>query len=282
MPSLWNRRQFLTLLGGSALLPSACQKVESRPAQRAASFTIFDGLIYDQKPNAGLKPIRVDDRGFWKNKDDRSQPDREACQQNARAAAGQFSHFVIDIEHWKVNINQDPKAEVQQSIDKLLQVIEWMREAAPSLKLGVYSIPPIRDYWTPVRNLPGGRSGWRTANQFLKPIADASDFLAPSLYTFYTDIPGWVTYASANIEEAQQFGKPVYPFLWCRYHISNRERRNQFIAGDYWRTQLETVRDRGANGLVLWDWAGHDEPRTNVLDTQQAWWQETVKFKAAL
>ncbi|NJK52372.1 MAG: hypothetical protein HC936_05265 [Leptolyngbyaceae cyanobacterium SU_3_3] len=163
-----------------------------------------------------------------------------------------------------------------------MRVIRWMREAAPSLKLGIYSIPPIRNYWTPVRNLPGGRSSWRTANRFLKPIADASDFLTPSLYTFYEDIPGWVTYASANIEEAQQFGKPVYPFLWCRYHSSNRLRKNQFIEGDYWRTQLKTLRDRGADGVVLWDWAGHDKPRTNILDTQQAWWKETIKFKAAL
>ncbi|MBW4538621.1 MAG: hypothetical protein KME43_05675 [Myxacorys chilensis ATA2-1-KO14] len=281
MPNLWNRRQFLTLLGGTALLPSACQKVESLPVRRAASFTIFDGLIYDQKPDVGLTPMRIDGSGFWKN-NDRSQPNREACQKTARDAAEKFSHFAIDIEHWKTNIDKDPKAEVQESVDKLVQVIQWMREAAPSLKLSVYSIPPIRDYWTPVRNLPGGRPSWRAANQFLKPIADASDFLTPSLYTFYEDVPGWVTYASANIEEAQQFGKPVYPFLWCRYHNSNRERRNQFVEGDYWRTQLQTVRDRGANGLVLWDWAGHDNPRTNILDTKQAWWQETAKFKAAL
>lgn len=281
MSNLWNRRQFLTLLGGSALLPSACQKVESRPIRRAASFTIFNALVNYQVPNIGLTPIRVDGRGFWKGEDN-SQPNREACQQTARAAAKEVSHFVINIEHWNVNINKDSKAEVQKSIEKLVQVIEWMRQAAPSLKLSIYGIPPVRDYWTPVRNLPGGRSSWRTANQFLKPIADASDFITPSLYTFYEDIPGWVTYASANIEEAQQFGKPVYPFLWCRYHISNRTRRNQFIEGDYWRTQLETVRDRGANGVVLWDWAGHDKPRTNRLDTSQSWWQETVKFKASL
>jgi hypothetical protein len=282
MTNLWNRRRFLTLLGGgSALLPAACQRVESRPIRRAPSFTIFDGLIYSQKPNAGLTPIRVDGRGFWRGQD-QSQPDRDACQKTARAAAKEFSHFVINIEHWKVDINRDPKADVQKSVDKLVQVIRWMREAAPSLKLGIYAIPPIRDYWTPVRNIPGSVASWRAANQFLKSIADASDFIAPSLYTFYEDIPGWVTYASANIEEAQQFGKPVYPFLWCRYHTSNRLRRNQFIEGGYWRTQLETVRDRGANGVVLWDWAGHDTPKTNVLNAQQAWWQETVKFKATI
>lgn len=281
MSNIWNRRQFLTLLGGTALLPSACQKVESRPAQRASSFTIFDGLIYNSKPNAGLTPIRVDGRGFWKN-NDQSNPDREACQKTARAAAKEYSHFVINIEHWNVKLGDASEAEVRQNITKLVQVIEWMREAAPSLKYSIYSIPPIRDYWTPVRRHPAGLKSWRSLNQFLKPIADASDFITPSLYTFYDDVPGWVTYASGNIEEAQQFGKPVYPFLWCRYHPSNRQRRNQFIDGNFWRTQLETVRDRGANGLVLWDWAGHDNPRTNVLDTRQAWWQETVKFKATL
>lgn len=278
MSNLWNRRQFLTLLGTSALLPSACQRVESRPPQQASSFTIFDALIYGKKPDIGLTPMKIEGGGFWKGQD-RSKPDREACQKTARAAAGRFSHFVINIEHWKVNINQDPKAEVEESIDKLVQVIEWMREAAPSLKLGVYAIPPIRDYWTPVRNLPGARSGWTAANQFLKPIADAADFTAPSLYTFYEEIPGWVKYATANIEEAQKFGKPVYPFLWCRYHNSNKNRKYQFIEGDYWRKQLETVRDRGANGVVLWDWSG---PKNHALDSTQAWWQETIKFKATL
>lgn len=281
MSNLWNRRQFLALLGGTALLPSACQSVESRPVRRASSFTIFDALIYGQKPNVGLIPIRVDDRGFWKN-NDRSTPDREACQNTARAAVGKFSHFVIDIEHWKVGRWSAPDEEITANIKKLVQVIEWMREAAPSLKYSVYSIPPMRDYWTPVRNHPASMAGWRQVNQFLKPIADAADFITPSLYTFYEDVPGWVKYASANIEEAQQFGKPVYPFLWCRYHASNRQRKNQFIEGDYWRTQLKTVRDRGVNGVILWDWFGHDNPRTNVLDTQQAWWQETVKFKATL
>ncbi|MGG6269226.1 hypothetical protein ACQ4M3_40100 [Leptolyngbya sp. AN03gr2] len=281
MSNLWNRRQFLTLLGGTALLPSACQRVESRPNQRASAFTIFDALIYPEKPNIGLTPIQVDGRGFWKN-GDRSTPDREACQNTARAAVGKFSHFVIDIEHWKVGRWSAPDAEITANIKKLVQVIEWMREAAPSLKYSLYSIPPMRDYWTPVRNHPAGMAGWRKVNQFLKPIADAADFITPSLYTFYEEIPGWVKYANANIEEAQQFGKPVYPFLWCRYHTSNRQRKNQFIEGDYWRTQLQTVRDRGANGVVLWDWFGHDNPRTHVLDAQQAWWQETVKFKATL
>ncbi|MBD1823596.1 hypothetical protein H6F51_13995 [Cyanobacteria bacterium FACHB-DQ100] len=281
MSHIWNRRQFLTLLGGSILLPSACQRVESRPNRSANSFTIFDALLYAEKPKIGMTPIRVDDRGFWKNKD-RSRPDRDACQQNARTAAKDFSHFVIDIEHWKMNINQAGKDTVQGNIKKYVEIIQWMREAAPALKLGVYAVPPVRDYWTPVRNQPAGLTSWRAVNQFLKPIAEAADFIVPSLYTFYDDIPGWVTYARGNIEEAQQFGKPVYPFLWCRYHTSNRLRGNQFIEGDFWRTQLETVRDRGANGVVLWDWFGHDSPRTNILDTRQGWWQETVKFEATL
>ncbi|MBD1856031.1 MULTISPECIES: hypothetical protein [Leptolyngbya] len=281
MPNLLNRRQFLTLMGGTALLPAACQRVESRSVRHASEFKIFDALIYGGKPNVGLMPMRVDDRGFFATKE-RITPDRAATQKNARTTAENYSYFTIDIEHWKVNIGADSEAEVRESIDKFLRIIEWTREVAPSLKIGVYSIPPIRDYWTPVRNHPAGLKSWRAINQFLKPIADASDFITPSLYTFYDDVPGWVTYASGNIEEAQQFGKPVYPFLWCRYHPSNRQRRNQFIDGNFWRTQLETVRDRGANGLVLWDWAGHDNPRTNVLDTRQAWWQETVKFKATL
>lgn len=278
----WNRRQFLTLMGGSLLLPSACQKVESRPVKRAASFTLFDCLVAYQKPKIGLVPMGIDDRGFFKTPKVRETPDKEATQNVARTAAKKYEYFTIDIEHWKVKLNEHSEEEVRESIDKYLRIMAWMREVAPSLKLGVYGVPPIRDYWTPVNGHPAAMKSWRRINQFLKPIADAADFIAPSLYTFYDRVPGWVKYASANIEEAQQFGKPVYPYLWCRYHGSNRPLRNQFIRGDFWRAQLETVRDRGANGVVLWDWAGHDRPRTYNIDTTQAWWQETVKFKSSL
>lgn len=274
------RRQFLTLMVGSALLPSACTSTNQSTASAvppAANFTVYDSLLYPQKPSAGLKPIIVSGNSFWKDKD-RTVPYESACRQAAREAAEKVSKFVIDIEHWPINYQKTSKAEVQETMQKVIQIIAWMKSEAPKLGIGVYAFPPIRDYWTPVRQLPGSMSSWREQNEFLRPVAEKADFLAPSLYTFYDDIPGWIKYANASIVEAQRFGKPVYPFLWTRYHVSNKKLKFSFIPGDFWRTQLQTIRASGAQGVVLWDWYADSHPATGVLDTSQDWWKETVSF----
>jgi hypothetical protein len=262
------------------LLPSTLQMLQGCSADRNPTFKIFDSLGYDQKPQVGFTPLHIVDRGFWKTPA-RLDLDRSACERIARKVATKFSYLVIDIEHWQVDRHRDPIAEVKTSINKFVEVLGWMRSAAPSLKLSLYAIPPLRDYWSPVGRQTERLAAWRESNRFLKPIADACDFISPSLYTFYKDIPGWVTYAKANIAEAQQYGKPVYPFLWSRFH-STQSHGFQFIPGDYWRTQLETVRSQGADGLVLWDWGGYDRPTAKALDTRQGWWQETIKFSQTL
>lgn len=236
--------------------------------------------MYGGKPDIGMTPILVTGRGYSKPKS--SEPDEAACRQLARETSEKFSKMVIDIEQWPLDSRRASKEEVQESMDKIIRIIRWMKSERPKLKLGFYGSPPHRDYWGPLRGNAQVIKAWKDANDVLKPIADATDFLCPSLYTFYDDVPGWVRYANANIEEAQRFGKPVHPFLWCRYHVSNRLRTNQFIEGDYWRTQLETVRDSGVDGVVLWDWFGFDRSKPNAIDTTQGWWQETVKFQAAL
>lgn len=254
--------------------------VPKRRGVRSSKFTIYDSLIYSSKPNIGLTPILVSGRGYSKGQS--PIPEEASCRQLAREAAEKFSKFVIDIEGWPLDSRRFSKEKVQESINRVLQVVGWMKSERPQLQIGFYGSPPHRDYWGPLRGNAKVIEDWQRANDHLKPIADALDFLCPSVYAFYDDIPGWVRYANANIEEAQRFGKPVYPFLWCRYHVSNRLRKLQFIEGDYWRTQLETVRDSGSEGVVLWDWFGFDRSKPNAIDPQADWWQATVKFKQSL
>lgn len=277
-------RRYLGLLFLFALLlgilmsrsnaPSALQNVSYA---RAPNFRVYDSLFYPNKPQIGMTPIMVTGRGYWKGTD-YSKPDEAACRKLAREVTAQkFSWFVVDIENWETDIRKVPKEEVRETIEKMRLVVRWMKSERPGLKVGVYGLPPIRDYWTPVQGKSDAIAAWKAANEFFKPLAQDVDFIAPSLYTFYNDVNGWKTYALANIAEAKRFGKPVLPFLWARYHPSNRLSKLQFISGDYWRTQLETVRNSGVEGVILWDWSGFSDP-PQAIDTNADWWKETTAF----
>jgi hypothetical protein len=134
--------------------------------------------------------------------------------------------------------------------------------------VGYYGTVPTRNYWAPVKKDAGALATWRGDNNRLAPLAQAVDTVYPSLYTFYDDVPGWTTYALANIEEARQYGKPVYPFLWPQYHQSRKP-----IAGDFWRLQLDTV-FKNADGLVIWTPARGGAK----WNPDTPWWHHTVDF----
>ncbi|KAM3097248.1 hypothetical protein ACKFKG_08535 [Phormidesmis sp. 146-35] len=258
----------------------------SNPAQpqpvqtvSTSSFKVFDSLLYPDKPSIGMEKIWVTHLGFWRNYKDQSSPDEAACRQLARTAVQQGNrYFVVNIEHWPFDIRTASTADVQKTMQKIIQVIDWMKSERPSLKIGVYGFPPIRDYWVPLAKDANRSTKWQAANEFLRPLTAKVDFIAPSLYTFYTDQDAWAAYARANIAEAQRFGKPVLPFLWPRYHMSNRLLAYSYIPGDFWLKQLQTVRSTGAQGAILWDWNGFSRPASTALNPQDSWWQKTIKF----
>lgn len=246
-------------------------------ARRNPNFTVYDSLIYSgAKPNIGLKAITVTGNGYWAG-NDRTKPNEAACRALARQVAARSNYFVINIEHWSLDVRQATPATVQANMQKIIQIVTWMKSERPNLKIGMYAFPPLREYWAVIQNKPGPLADWRRANDFLRPMAAKFDFISPSLYTFYEDQAGWQKYAQANIAEAKRFGKPVIPFLWPRYHNSNAQLKYRFIPGDYWLKQLTTVQSAGANGVILWDWGAFTGPMTN-LDTRQAWWIKTTEF----
>jgi hypothetical protein len=179
---------------------------------------------------------------------------------------------VLDIERWNVSTAND--ATNATNINRFLSVVRLFRAAAPNVKIGYYGLVPIRDYWNAIKT-PSDPAyvNWQKSNDLLKPIADAVDFLLPSIYTFYDDQAGWIKYATANIKEAKRLAgtKPVYPFVWMYYHPSNKTLGGQLIPGDYWTKQLETVKTT-ADGVMLW--GGWQTP----WDNNAAWWKATLEF----
>ena len=245
-------------------------------------FLVFDGTLYSNKPDLsayGIRPITLVYAGQfgpdWYNQVDRL-PDLQAVQAVAREAQQKGHGVVLDIEHWPLNGSPDL---VRDSLTKYMTVLKWFREAAPGLPVGYYGAPPLRAYWSAIKDTSSHeRQSWMEENDQLRSLAGAVDVLFPSLYTFYPDLAGWRAYAIAHIEEARRYGggKPVYVFLWPQYHESNLTLGGRYLPADYWLLELETAKAY-ADGIVIWGGWGSDN-RPVKWDENAAWWKVTKEF----
>ena len=203
------------------------------------------------------------------------------------------SPVIYDIEHWPLDIRRSVQTVanddiltandkiVTASMEKMIHIITTSRKVNPSGKYGYYGCVPLRDYWAPVKNDPELLKKWKEANDYLKPLADSLDVICPSVYAFFPDRAAWVKYAKANIEEAKRIanGKPVYVYLWPKYHVSNEAHARKFIEGDFWKLQLETVYNSGVAGVIIWDSRlSVNNKADSVWNPDREWWKETVAF----
>jgi hypothetical protein len=272
---------------------SAPRSTAPTAAAKTTGFRVFDCTDFTKKTDLkpyGIEPINLVGGSF---------SDEPATRQVARRAAELGQILVIDIEHLPDDIRTHPLADVQNTLRFYHQIIDWVRDERPSVKLGFYGTFPRRDYWTAVNYAMAiERRGepwwdkqfpeyekkhrqWQAANDVFKPLADRCDYIFPSLYTFYDKPTDWPYYAKANLLEAKRYGKPVIPFIWMDYH-DGTALAGQHIGGDVWRLQLETIR-KLADGVVIWGgWhfaAGQPAVREQ-WDESAAWWLSTKQFLA--
>jgi len=244
-------------------------------------FAIFDATTYKNKPDLskyGIRKIQAMSR-FWGNSDDREEtPNRDRVRHLTRHIKDPHGFAFIDIEQWPLNGSIH---EVVMNIEKYRRVIEWIKKDVPDLKIGLYGMLPIRDYWRAIRK-PDSEEyrDWQSQNDLLRSLAFSSiDMILPSLYTFYPDRVGWVRFAIANLSEARRYGsgKPVYAFLWPQYHVSNKNIGLEYLPQDYWRLQLETAY-KYADGIVIWGgWDFKYNAQAN-WNENAPWWKATKEF----
>lgn len=161
----------------------------------------------------------------------------------------------FDIEHWHMDPS-DP-VQAQQELDQFLSILRWTREENPDLKLGFYGKPTWVD--PHVAQMPPSHPRWeqtKIANDFRKPLAEAVDAYFPWMYTPYdvSESGKWQTMAAAAIAETRRVGgydKPIYPFMWFQYHQWAGSKALHNLEEDYWRLQIETVREL-ADGMIVW------------------------------
>ncbi len=223
----------------------------------------------------GLGDLGLDRRlnftngGVWKTyHGDVSTPDEEATRTLARQVAATGKILVLDIEHWPVDIRYSSRAEVDASLAKLMNIVDWLKDERPELKVGFYGILPLRDYWVPVNyqsrlkttgwwrdtelaKWTPAQVAWEGADDYLKPLAEKVDYIVPSLYTFYDDPASWQLYAEGNLAEAARYGKPVIPVLQPFYHDSTPSGGTP-VDGKFFAQQLDATRRLGAAGVAIW------------------------------
>lgn len=270
-----SRRQLLKFFAALGFSTQTFEVFALSGSDRVRRFVAFDAMLYENKPQAselGLEQMPVIYEGrIWRNKETTTAlPDLAPLAEDIRLAAA-AGNFVIDIERFPL---RGDAGLVKDGVSKLVKVIEFCRSMSQGARLGYYGIVPGRDYWRVIKGIGSSKyREWQKENDALLPLVDAVDFLAPSIYTFYPDKAAWRRYAEAQLAESYRLaaGKPVFPFLWPKYHDSNRLLRNTYVHPEFWRDQLDYCA-ANADGLVIW--GGYREE----WNPSTSWWRQTAEF----
>jgi hypothetical protein len=218
-------------------------------------FTIYDKLPYLNKPQVirdNGKPLWVIyEPALWPVGSDTTQlPDKTIVDGviNEMLKYNWRGPVVLDIEMWPVHTDTSYR-------DKLLTIMQWFKEGHSDWKIGNYAIAPARSHTEALLDVNStSYKAWQAKNDAAKLIADASDILCPSLYVLYADKQRTLNYLVQNLAEAQRYSplKPIYPFLWPKYHTGAQFVPLRQIDANFWYAILETVW-RQADGCILWD-----------------------------
>jgi hypothetical protein len=228
---------------------------------QAQSFPVFDGTLYQGKPQLPLKPITIIYTGsMWKPSDNKDNLPNAATIATLARQAESTGIGVIDVEHWPMD---------QGGFGKYESLLSQFKKSDPTVKFGYYGVVPIRNYWGAIQGKgKPGYTAWQQKNAGADPIGKTCDVIFPSLYTLYDDRAGWQKYAIAQIAEVRKYGKPVYVFLWPEY----ADLSGKYIPADFWTMELETAR-KYADGIVIWGGENHQ-----TWNDQAPWWLATQAF----
>ena len=265
----------------AALATEPCQLISKTTGK---TFMMFESLRYRNKPDLlghCLKPIKIwYGQAFWPDgspskKDwDLSLPQRDLVEEVARLSLSYGTITVFDIEHWPL----EDETYAQAAVDNYVTVTDWFKQLTPpDQQFGFYGMVPIRDYFRAIKGESHPEyQEWQAENDRLVSFAAAVDILFPSIYTFYNDPDGWVTYAKAQIDESRRIApdKPVLAFIWPVYHPSNKLHGGEPLQPDFWRLQLEFLHEH-ADGIVIWT---HSNTKKIDFTDIPPWWEATVQF----
>lgn len=287
---LWNAVLFYGMLvpawGLYAQVDGITKQVTSSPVIPAKkNFLVFDATLYKNKPDlskAGIRQLNIIYTAqIWKKNESLDHlPDREKVQQIAREAFKKDQLVVLDVEHWPVTGHRTEIME--QSVEKYVTLLNWMKQAAPLLKIGFFANVPVSDFRKSSAQ-PGSflYLVWQSDNTRVKPVAAKVDAAFPAAYTYSTDMALWKKSLLAQITETRRlFNGPIYVFIWPQYfdHAPTpMDIQLQYMPVEYWKFELETV-SQYADGVVIWGGWDFAKRQPASWDAQAPWWLATKEF----
>lgn len=129
-----------------------------------------------------------------------------------------------------------------------LEAYNLVKKLRPNAIVGFYRFP-IREYH-------GRNKTWLARNRSLDTLFSQFDALFPSVYDFYVSRGSYkrrdVEYVEENIKEALAMGiridKPVYPFIWHRYHSSGGKTPNGLIEPGEFKEHVKAIVNTDVDG----------------------------------
>ncbi|TKB59909.1 MAG: hypothetical protein E8D48_15335 [Nitrospira sp.] len=187
----------LAVVGGMGPGVTRAAEVEGPPTV-PPPFIVFDATLYKNKPSfsgyPGLRPITVlyEWPLFLTGQSSTGLPSEQTVRSVVKELGEASEPVVLDIERWP--LKGDVQA-VKTSVSKLLAVLSWIKNEMPRAKIGTYGTVPLPDYWRAIRGPTNAEfQTWQQDNDRLDELLPHMDALYPSIYTFYSDRQGWVTY----------------------------------------------------------------------------------------
>lgn len=146
----------------------------------------------------------------------------------------------------------------KKSLKLYIDILQFAKDMRPNAKWGYYYLP-FSTYWN--RN-----SNFYNKHLKIKKIIEQCDILFPSLYTFYEEKSvEWKKeneeYLKYNINNfikiKKYYNKPVYVFIWHRYHNSNPNVGMSFIPKKIFQKQIKLIinsifEHQKIDGIVWW------------------------------
>lgn len=164
--------------------------------------------------------------------------------------------LVLDWEG-KTYDNLFNKQNYKSALSQFISAIDIIKKKRPNIKVGYYGFPS-REFWN-------ADDTWRTKNHLLAPLYKKMDFIANSIYMFYTDAEIKSSLNTKYIEENMQlaltigkmYNKPVFPVIWHRYHPSNKKfglMKIPFVAFENYIYEVlnASVNGKKISGIFWW------------------------------
>lgn len=181
--------------------------------------------------------------------------------------------YVINVEHWPLDIRHHPREQVEATIDRIRRLLADIREINPTIQLGFYAYTPPREYWIPVElsraaarrpvdfpwllRATQAHGRWVQAAQVNSRMLEGPgglDASMPSLYRFYHEQD--IAYITEHVKLAVQTSheKPVIGFMWPSFH-DRGQTPGAPVGEKAWRDDVRQALESGARAVIVW--SGH-------------------------